>query len=114
MVAVPQDLPGTPEHDARMRYAWRVVSVTSIGITLIGLSVSTLNVALPVMVRHFQRRAPFASSWVLLSYLLVSTSTLVFFGRLADLVGRREIYLLGFALFTVASLLAGFAPTSGC
>ncbi|MFO7253318.1 MAG: MFS transporter [Actinomycetes bacterium] len=109
MIAVPHDLPGTPEHDARMRYAWRVVSVTGIGIALIGLSVSTLNVALPVMVRHFGA-GPVASSWVLLSYLLVSTSTLVFFGRLADLVGRREIYLLGFALFTVASLLAGFAP----
>ena len=114
MVAAPEELsdeelPGTPAYAARMRYAWRVVSVTSLGLTLIGLSVSTLNVALPVMVRHFSA-GPLASSWLLLSYLLVSTSTLVFFGRLADLAGRREVYLLGFALFTVASLLAGFAP----
>lgn len=109
MVALPQELPDTPEYADRIRYAWRVVSVTSIGLVLIGLSVSTLNVALPVIVRHFSA-GPLASSWVLLSYLLVNTSTLVFFGRLADLVGRREVYLLGFALFTVASLLAGFAP----
>jgi EmrB/QacA subfamily drug resistance transporter len=117
VVAVPQELsnsevPGSPEYAARMRYAWRVVSVTSLALVLIGLSVSTLNVALPVLVRHFHA-GPLASTWLLLSYLLVSTSTLVFAGRLADVLGRREVYLLGFALFTVSSLLAGFAPDVG-
>jgi EmrB/QacA subfamily drug resistance transporter len=112
VVAVPHELPDTPEYAARMRYAWRVVSVTSFGLVLIGLSVSTLNVALPVLVRHFHA-GPLASTWVLLSYLLVSTSTLVFAGRLADVLGRREVFLLGFSLFTVGSLLAGFAPDVG-
>ncbi|MBB2912387.1 EmrB/QacA subfamily drug resistance transporter [Streptosporangium becharense] len=109
MVAVPQDLPGSPEYLSKLRYAWRVCSVTSLGMVLIGVSGSTLNVALPAVVRHFRADA-FASGWVLLSFLLVNTASLVFFGRVADLLGRREIYLAGFALFTAGSLLAGLSP----
>ncbi|MGW4644248.1 MFS transporter [Sphaerisporangium sp. NPDC004334] len=117
MVAHPLDrtadlLPGTPEYARRLRYAWRVCSVTSLGLALIGVNASTLNVALPAVVRHFEAGA-FASSWILLSYLLVSTATLVFFGRVADLLGRREVYLVGFALFTLCSLLAGLSPNVG-
>ncbi|WP_449063419.1 MFS transporter [Planomonospora algeriensis] len=109
MVAIPQDLPGSPEYSSRLRYAWRVCSVTSLGLVLIGVSGSTLNVALPAVVRHFRADA-FASGWILLSFMLVNTATLVFFGRVADLLGRREVYLAGFALFTAASLLAGLSP----
>ncbi|RJL30968.1 MFS transporter [Bailinhaonella thermotolerans] len=105
----PQDAPGTPEYAARMRYAWRVCSVTSLGLILIGVNGSTLNVALPEVVRHFDA-GPFAASWILLSFLLVNTASLVFFARIADLFGRRETYLLGFAVFTLAALLSGFAP----
>ncbi|WP_327107163.1 MFS transporter [Nonomuraea glycinis] len=100
----------TPSDDAaRLRYAWRVCSVTSLGLVLIGIAGSTLNVALPTIVRHFHA-TPFQSGWILLAFLLVNTASLVFFGRVADLLGRREVYLTGFALFTVASLLAGLSP----
>ncbi|GAA4101814.1 MFS transporter [Nonomuraea soli] len=92
-----------------IRYAWRVCAVASIGLVLIGVAGSTLNVALPAVVRHF-KAGPLESSWILLSYLLVMTASMVFFGRVADLWGRRETYLAGFALFTIASLLAGFSP----
>ncbi|WP_433246850.1 MFS transporter [Streptosporangium sp. CA-135522] len=117
MVSIPQDLsdslpqapPGSPEYASKLRYAWRVCSVTSLGLVLIGVSGSTLNVALPAVVRHFHADA-FASGWILLAFLLVNTATLVFFGRVADLLGRREVYLAGFALFTAGSLLAGFSP----
>ncbi|MDH2429423.1 MFS transporter [Sphaerisporangium sp. TRM90804] len=116
MVAVPQKasspLPGTPEYSRDLRYAWRVCSVTSLGLVLIGINASTLNVALPEVVRHFDAGA-FAASWILLSYLLVNTATLVFFGRVADLLGRREVYLGGFALFTLCSLMAGLSPDVG-
>ncbi|MEU1728655.1 MFS transporter [Nonomuraea sp. NPDC005692] len=99
----------TPEAGTRMRYAWRVCSVTSLGLVLIGIAGSTLNVALPTVVRHFRADAT-QSGWILLAFLLVNTASLVFFGRVADLLGRREVYLAGFALFTLASLLAGLSP----
>ncbi|GAB1823679.1 MFS transporter [Herbidospora sp. RD11066] len=95
-----------------MRYAWRVCFVTGLGLILMGLSHSTLNVALPVVVRHFDA-SPMAANWILLSFMLVNTATLVFFGRVADLLGRRGVYLTGFALFTLASGLAGLAPDVG-
>ncbi|MFI6741133.1 MFS transporter [Nonomuraea sp. NPDC050451] len=98
-------------HDAsRLRYAWRVCAVTSLGLVLIGIAGSTLNVALPTVVRHFHADA-LESGWILLAFLLVNTASLVFFGRVADLLGRREVYLTGFAIFTVASLLAGLSPS---
>ena len=112
MVAVPHGLPGTPEYLSRLRYAWRVCSVTSLGLVLIGIAGSTLNVALPVVVRHFSATS-LESTAILLAFLLVNTATLVFFGRIADLMGRREVYLAGFALFTAASLAAGLAPNVG-
>ncbi|NUR87081.1 MAG: MFS transporter, partial [Nonomuraea sp.] len=105
MVALSPD----SDYAARLRYAWRVCSVTSLGLVLIGIAGSTLNVALPAVVRHFHA-TPFESGWILLSFLLVNTASLVFFGRVADLLGRREVYLAGFALFTVASLAAGLSP----
>ncbi|MGA5763952.1 MFS transporter [Nonomuraea bangladeshensis] len=102
----------TPQDDNRLRYAWKACSVTSLGLVLIGIAGSTLNVALPTVVRHFAA-GPTESGWILLSFLLVNTASLVFFGRVADLLGRREVYLAGFALFTLASLLAGLSPDVG-
>ena len=97
---------GTAE---QRRYAWLVLSVTSLGMVLTGLNGSMLNVALPRVVAHFSA-GPFAANWLLLSFMLVSTVMIVVFGRLADIFGRREMYLFGFAVFTAASFLAGLSP----
>lgn len=92
-------------------YAWRVFSVTSLGVILTGLNSSTLEVGLPSVARHF-RATPTQASWVLLSYLLVNTVLILVFGRLADMLGRRRLYIVGLATFTVASLGCGFAPSA--
>jgi EmrB/QacA subfamily drug resistance transporter len=94
---------------AQDRHAWVVFSVTSLGILLTGLNASTLDVALPSVVRHFNASAT-AATWILLSFLLVTTVLVVPFGRLADIIGRRKLYLIGLGLLTVASLVAGAAP----
>jgi EmrB/QacA subfamily drug resistance transporter len=92
------------------RYAWRVLSVTSLGVLLAAANTSTLDVALPVVARHFDATAS-AASWTLLTYMLVNTVLILSFGRLADIVGRRRLYLAGLATLTVASLACGFAPS---
>ena len=97
---------------AQDRHAWVVFSVTSLGILLTGLNASTLDVALPSVVRHFSASAT-AATWILLSFLLVTTVLVVPFGRLADIIGRRRLYLIGLGLLTVASLVAGAAPDVG-
>ena len=92
------------------RYAWRVLSVTSLGVLLAAANTSTLDVALPVVARHFDATAS-AASWTLLTYMLVNTVLILAFGRLADIVGRRRLYLIGLATLTAASLACGFAPS---
>ncbi|MEW2355947.1 DHA2 family efflux MFS transporter permease subunit [Spirillospora sp. NPDC029432] len=82
----------------------------SLGTVLLVVNVSTLNIALPVVVRHFEAGAA-AASWLLLAFMLAQTGLLMVFGRLADVLGRRGTYLGGLAVFTLASLLAGLAPS---
>jgi EmrB/QacA subfamily drug resistance transporter len=109
-VTVAVDTPASLAAPAQTsRHSWTVFSVTAIGVLLSGLNASTLDVALPAVVRHFDTSAT-AATWILLSYLLVSTVLILPFGRLADIVGRRMLFLAGIALLTGASLLAGAAP----
>jgi EmrB/QacA subfamily drug resistance transporter len=96
---------------AQERYAWRVLSVTSLGVLLSGINTSTMDVALPVVARHFSASATQAS-WIVLSYMLVNTVLILVFGRVADMVGRRRLYLVGLGVLTGASVLCGFAPSA--
>ncbi len=108
--AVPPPEPARSQDDpAVMREAWRTLSVVGLASMFSGLSNSALNVALPAVAREYDASAT-ASSWILLSFMLTQTLLMVSFGRLADLFGRRSMYLTGLAVFTVGNLLAGFAP----
>ncbi|MBO2451260.1 DHA2 family efflux MFS transporter permease subunit [Actinomadura barringtoniae] len=89
---------------------WRVLSVVTLGTLLLVVNLTTLNIALPVVVRHFGAGA-FASSWLVLGFMLVQTSLLMVAGRMSDVFGRRGMYLCGLGVFTLSSLMAGFAPT---
>ncbi len=93
-------------------YPWLLLSVTSIGAFIQTLNLTTLNVALPVVADNFQAGAV-ASSWVLLSYMLVNTILILVFGKLCDIYGRRRLYLFGLAEFTVVSFFCGFSPNIG-
>ncbi|KAB8141455.1 MFS transporter [Chloroflexia bacterium SDU3-3] len=88
---------------------WPLASL-ALCMLLPSLGSSVVNVALPLLARSFG--APFAAvQWVVLSYLVATTSLLVGAGRLGDMLGRRRLLLGGVALFTVASALCGAAPT---
>ena len=66
--------------------------------------------ALPTLAQAFA--ASFQQvQWIVLAYLLASTTLIVSVGRLGDIAGRRRLLLTGIALFTVASVLCGAAPT---
>ena len=73
------------------------------------LGTSIANVALPTLAQSFD--ATFARvQWVVLAYLLASTTLVVSVGRLGDILGRRRLLLVGITLFTGASLGCGLAP----
>jgi EmrB/QacA subfamily drug resistance transporter len=90
---------------------WALASL-ALSILLSSLGTSIANVALPTLAETFH--ASFAQvQWIVLAYLLAITAVIVSVGRLGDLVGRRRLLLAGIALFALASLLCGMAPTLG-
>jgi EmrB/QacA subfamily drug resistance transporter len=96
-----------PAGDAR--YAGNVLFVVSLSTVLTALSGGLLNISLPVVVRYFHASA-LQASWLLLGSMLTVTALIIMFGRLADIFGRRPMYLTGAALMTVSSLAAAVAP----
>ncbi|OOL26955.1 multidrug transporter, partial [Rhodococcus rhodochrous] len=93
-------------------HPWRVFAATSVGVVAVFLSISGLTVALPTVTRELGASGA-QSTWILLGYMLVTTALILVFGRLADIVGRRPLYLAGLAVFTVATGLCMLAPTAG-
>ncbi len=86
------------------------LAALSLAMLLSSLGTSIAGVALPTLARTFD--ASFQTvQWIVLAYLLASTTLIVGAGRLGDLVGRRRLLLSGIALFTAASALCALAPT---
>lgn len=80
------------------------------GIFLSTIDGSIVNVALPTLVSDLH--AEFSTvEWVVLAYLLTLATLLLSIGRLGDMIGKKPIYVTGFAVFTVGSVLCGLAPT---
>ncbi|WPH23593.1 DHA2 family efflux MFS transporter permease subunit [Variovorax paradoxus] len=98
------------DHDAG-RADWAVLVAASSGALLCFLNLSALNVALPAVARSLHA-SPAQASWILLSYMLVSTVCILSFGRLADLWGRRRLFLAGLWLFVAACAACALAPTA--
>jgi len=73
---------------------------------------SAVNVALPIMGAEFQMDA-ISLSWIATAYLLAAALFLVPFGKIADIYGRKRIYLFGIAIFTLASLAMVLVPSTG-
>lgn len=90
--------------------AWRVLAIVCLASLMSGLSGSTLNISLPTIVRSLHASSTEAN-WILLSSMLTNTVLLLIFGRLADVLGRRQMYLAGIALFVLGSLGGGLAST---
>jgi EmrB/QacA subfamily drug resistance transporter len=89
---------------------WVALYVLCIGMLMIVLDVTVVNVALP----SIQEDLRFSSSslaWVVNAYLIAFGGLLLLAGRFGDLIGRRSIFLAGIGLFTAASLVCGLAQS---
>ncbi|GIJ81481.1 drug resistance transporter, EmrB/QacA subfamily [Micromonospora phaseoli] len=98
---------GGPYDERRRRQALGVGLVAAF-MTL--LDISIVNVALPSLERSLQA-SPSDLQWVLSGYALAFGLVLVPAGRFGDIRGRRNAFVFGVALFTLASALAGFAQS---
>ncbi|HEX2863759.1 MAG TPA: MFS transporter, partial [Deinococcales bacterium] len=91
-------------------YKWLALSVTSLGALLASMNGGTLIIALPTLMKELQASL-LSLIWILLAYNLTQTVLVLNVGRLSDMFGRKSLYVLGFAVFTLASLGAGFSNT---
>ena len=91
-------------------HPWLVVCVTCAGAFIGQLDASIVQLALPRLAEGFDVRVD-AVRWVAIAYLLAFAASLAVSGRVSEMMGRKLPYLVGFALFTVASLLCGWAET---
>ena len=94
------------------RRRWLALYVLCLGMLMIVLDATIVNVALP----SIQEDLGFSQSdlaWVVNAYLIAFGGLLLLAGRLGDLIGQRRIFLIGLAVFTVASLLCALAQSQG-
>src|ERR1700674_4561083 len=78
-----------------------------LGMSLAALDTTIVGTAMPSIVGKLGGITLY--SWVFSSYLLTSTTTVPIYGKLADLYGRKPLFLFGTALFLIGSILSGAA-----
>src|SRR6267154_3008474 len=96
--------------DSRKR--WFALAVIVAAQFMVVLDIAIVNVALPSIKTdlHFSQES---LQWVVTAYSIIFGGALLLGGRLADLLGRRRLFVAGLALFTVSSLLDGLAWSEG-
>lgn len=93
---------------ATKRAALTVATLTSFLTPFMG---SSVNIALPTIGREFAMDAVFLS-WIATAYLLAAAMFLVPFGRIADIYGRKKIFLYGILIYALSSFLSAVAPSA--
>ena len=91
---------------------WQALALVCVAFFMTVLDVSIVNVALPSIGRslHFSETG---LQWVITAYAILFGGALLLGGRLADLLGRRRLFIAGVAVFALSSLLAGLAWSEG-
>jgi EmrB/QacA subfamily drug resistance transporter len=91
---------------------WWTLGAVSFGLFMIMLDNTVVNVALPAMQRSLHV-GPSELEWVVVGYALTFATLMLTGGKLADLFGRRRLFIVGLIIFTGASLACGLASSAG-
>ena len=87
---------------------WWILLTVIIGTFLGRLDQTIVNLALPKMINTFNITVS-AAGWIATSYILANAIFVPIWGKLGDTIGRKKVYLIGFSIFILGSVLAGFA-----
>jgi EmrB/QacA subfamily drug resistance transporter len=91
---------------------WWVLIAVGVGTLMAALDGSVVNTALPVITSQFHSELA-VTSWIVTIYLLSLSGLLLNFGRLGDLYGHKRVYVGGYVIFVLGSILCGQAPSIG-
>ena len=94
--------------DGIHKYRWVILFNVVLTIFMANLDSSIVNVALPVMAQELQVSTA-SIGWVVSSYLIIISSTILIFGRLADIHGKTIVFKFGIALFIIGSFICGIS-----
>jgi len=97
----------------KVRHSGLALAILATAQFMVILDATIVNVALPAIEKALGFTGASQLQWVITAYALVFGGFLLLGGRLADLFGRRKMFLAGVALFAVASLLGGFSQNPG-
>jgi EmrB/QacA subfamily drug resistance transporter len=103
-----------PRAEAAVDYSrkWFVMTAVVAGILMATIDSSIVNIAFPTLVESLGTTFN-VIQWVSLAYLLTNATFTLGVGRLGDVLGKKRLYVTGFAVFTIASALCGVAPNVG-
>lgn len=105
--ALPDEI--TPNQTNR----WVVFALAASTSFITTLDGSIVNIGLPLIAQTFHIGVGGAIEWVIIGYLVIIAAVLLTFGRLADMLGRKFIFVVGLVVFLLGSALCGLAPSLG-
>lgn len=89
---------------------WIILAIVSAGLFLVGIDMTVLNVALPILA-HELHATTSDKLWMVNAYSLVLAGLLPGFGTLSDRIGHRRMFVAGMVIFGLSSTLAAFSPS---
>src|SRR6266568_3090625 len=108
------ELGSTPRSDSAERAnKWAVLAIVAVGVFMATLDSSIVNISLPTIAHYFGVPLNGAVEWVTIAYLVAVAGTLLTIGRLADMIGRKPIWVIGLVIFTLGSAICGVASSLG-
>ena len=90
---------------------WIMLALSATASFITTLDGSIVNIGLPSIASTFHVGINGATEWIIIGYLVVIAAVLLTFGRLADMIGRKPIFLIGLVVFILGSALSGLAPS---
>ena len=102
---------GDPSTKPMPMRRWLALATVALGVSLIVMDATVVNVALPVIIRDLHLSSTQAE-WMNAVYALMFAALLLTAGRIGDLFGRRKLFLVGMAVFVVASVVAGTSASA--
>lgn len=96
------------EEKTQNNLRWWILGTVIIGTFLCSLDQTVVNLALPKIIDDFNITVT-SAGWISTAYILASAVFVPIWGKLGDTMGRKKIYIIGFSIFIVGSILAGFA-----
>lgn len=92
------------------RDAWLGLIAISLGVSLVVVDFTIVNVVMPPIIDDLKISA-FGAQWIQESYAIIVAALLLVMGRLSDIVGARRLFVIGTVLFGLASIAAALSPT---